>query len=586
MRTALNLGALAGLAVPLAAQAPTGVEFSIEGHVNKPEQLPANPADLVLPDGYSLSVAARDLGNARILAAADDGTVYVTRRAEGDVLMLRDGNGDGMYESRHRVASRPGMHGIALDGDTVFLVTIKDVYSAPILSDGSFGDLTTIVDDLPDAGQHPNRTIAIGPDNMLYVSVGSTCNACAEDNPENATIVRMAKDGSKRMIYASGLRNTIGFDWHPRTGALWGFDHGIDWLGDEQQPEELNQIVEGGRYGWPYVWGEGSANPQDEPPNGLTMAEWAEMSRPMVLGHTAHAAPMQLVFNRGTGFPADVQGDAFATMRGSWNRADPSGYDVVRVRFGRGGQPTAIEPFLGGFLTAGTQGHAWTGRPTGLTFAPDGSLLVGDSENGVLYRVRYNGRAAARPLGMRRPDADDAQPGPIAIERPETRTQSRLEVRSDAFMNGAALPPRFSAYYDNASPPLSWSGAPAGTRSFALIVDDPDAGEPRPFTHWTAWNIPASVQELREGMPGAVQLGDPQGMRQGADSNNRTGWYGMRPPVGDTPHSYHFQIFALDTMLDLLPGATREQLLGAMNGHVLASGELAGTYSQPAAPTD
>src|SRR5690606_1013567 len=123
-----------------------------------------------------------------------------------------------------------------------------------------------------------NRTIVVGPDDMLYVSVGSTCNACSEPNPENATILSIAPDGSSRTIFASGLRNTIGFGFEPESGELYGMDHGIDWLGDNEQHEELNLLVKGAKYGWPYVYADDRFNPQDEPPPGISMEEWAERS--------------------------------------------------------------------------------------------------------------------------------------------------------------------------------------------------------------------------------------------------------------------------------------------------------------------
>lgn len=127
---------------------------------------------------------------------------------------------------------------------------------------------------------------------MLYISAGSTCNACNESNPENATLLRATPDGKSRVIVASGLRNTIGSDWHPATGELWGMDHGIDFLGDEIQPEELNKIEQGKRYGWPHWWGDGKENPQSTPPGEVTKAQWKAASVPMALGYKAHAAPM------------------------------------------------------------------------------------------------------------------------------------------------------------------------------------------------------------------------------------------------------------------------------------------------------
>jgi glucose/arabinose dehydrogenase len=149
---------------------------------------------------------------------------------------------------------------------------------------------------------------------MLYISVGSTCNACNESNQENATIVRASPDGKSRSVFAGGLRNTIGFAWHPTTGELWGMDNGIDFLGEDEQSEELNKIEMGKQYGWPHVWGAGAFNPQSTPVGGISKEEWKNNSVPMVLGYTAHAVPMQMVFYSGGNFPKEYDGDAFVTM--------------------------------------------------------------------------------------------------------------------------------------------------------------------------------------------------------------------------------------------------------------------------------
>ncbi len=560
-------------------------EFTVTGSVNKPTQLPPNVAGLRVPPGYTIGIAARDLGNARMVAVARDGTVYITRRAEADLLMLKDRDGDGAYEVKQVVAARPNLHGLAIDGATMFLVGARMLWSAPINADGTLGELRTLADDLPDAGQHANRTLAVGPDGRLFVSVGSTCNECNESNAENATLLAMTKEGKSRRIYASGLRNTIGFDWNPRDGALWGLDQGIDWLGDEDQPEELNRIEQGKRYGWPYIYADGRKNPHQQPQNGLTPEDWDRMSQRMVMGYTAHAAAMQLKFAHGSAFPSDTQGDAFATFRGSWNRAAPSGYEVVRVHFDTFGKPTAMEPFLTGFLTTAPGGEAgWTGRPTGLAFTPDGAMLVTDSENGVLYRIRYAGTDAARPQGapiVTQELPPTVPPALIALDRPETRATGRLTVTSSAFANGGAIPRKYTRYFDNFSPPLAWSGAPAATRAYVLIMDDP-FNPTRLVNHWTAFNLAATA--LPEGVPVNAQTPPPLSARQGVATAGQLGYVGPRPPVGDAPHPYHFQVFALDTALTLDPGATREQVLGAMKGHVLAKGELVGRYAQPTPP--
>lgn len=374
------------------AQTSKSVSREIVAHLVKPVAIPPtnSTADrLKAPSGFRITVFATDLGEARMMAVADDGAVYLTRRAEGDLLRLRDADGDGRAELREMVARRPGMHGVTVSGSQIYLVTVNDVYVADLTSQGPLGNLRRIIDDLPDGGQHPNRTLAIGPDGMLYISVGSTCNACDETTAEAATLLRAKPDGTARTIFASGLRNTIGFAWHPETKALFGMDHGIDWLGDDEPREELNHLQQGKQYGWPYIYADGRANPADEPPGEISHEQWARMSEAPVLLHTAHSAPMQMVFYGGSQFPAEYRHDAFVALHGSWNRKVPSGYEVVRVRFSEG-KPTAIEPFLHGFLVKQGDSYAQLGRPTGLAITRDGALLVSDDENGIIYHVSHS----------------------------------------------------------------------------------------------------------------------------------------------------------------------------------------------------
>jgi Raf kinase inhibitor-like YbhB/YbcL family protein len=561
----------------------TNIEFV--GHVLKPEKQQLKPSDLGQlrrADGFSVSVFADGLVNPRMLAVADDGAVYVTRRTVGDVVMLRDEDGDGRAEVQTTVASRPGMHGIAIDGDDVYLATVKEVFKAKIRDDGTFTTLVRIIDDLPDAGQHPNRTIAVGPDKMLYISVGSTCNACAESNAENATMLRASLDGRKRSIFASGLRNTIGFDWHPKTGELFGMDHNIDWHGDDQPEEELNKLVQGKKYGWPYVLADGFLNPQDEPPGDITVRDWAAASEKPLLTYTAHAAPMQMAFYKGTAFPAEYSGDAFVAMRGSWNRNPPSGYEVVRIAF-EDGKPKRIEPFISGFITKEGGTFKQTARLAGLAVAKDGTLLVADDENGVVYRIAYEGgharTTAASEIPTPAPQRDDALKA-LAIDDLDARGLPKLQVMSPALAEGTSIPLRYSDYGGKISPPLSWSGAPEATVSFAIIADDPDA-KPKLVNHWTLFNVPTGTTSLREGLPTDPAIPVPQA-EQGTNTRGATGYYGPRPPAGEPPHHYHFQVFALDKTLELPPAPSRELVLKAMRGHVLAAGELVGTFQRDA----
>lgn len=582
---------MGGAAVSAVAVQHRLVEQEVVAHVLQPQQVDATPErirQLKLPTGFQIAKFAEGLGKPRILAVADDGALYVTRREPGDVLVLRDTNGDGRADEQRVAVRRPMLHGLALDGRRAFFVGTTDVFAADIQSDGTFANISRLVHDLPVAGQHADRTIAVGPDKDLYLSVGSTCNACDESSPENAAIVRMSRDGQSREIIASGLRNTIGFAWQPDTHELYGMDNGIDFLGDEVQPEELNHIERGKQYGWPYVYADGRINPQhSQPPGEVTPEEWAAWSTAPVLTYTAHSAPMQMLFYQGGQFPAEYRGDAFVAMRGSWNRRPPSGYEVVRIRFEHG-RPSRIEPFLSGFLTAGAQPEIF-GRPVGLAVAKDGALFVSDDTNGVIYRVTHSApmtTTEARPARQiagaiaTSGAAPGRTDGSIAIARAETRAGAALSVTSPAFHAGQGIPEPFTAYGENFSPALSWSGAPAGTKSFAVIVEDPDARQPNPYVHWIVYGIPPATTLLHESIPTLRRLSDPKGALQGRNSRGSVGYVGSKPPEGDPLHHYHFEVFALDIVGPGEPGIDRETLLRTMQGHVLARGEIVGTFQR------
>lgn len=577
-------------ALPALAQQGDGTDQALATHVFKPNKVEATPArmaQLKAPAGFAITPFATGLKNVRILVVSADGTIYASRRDQGDVIMLKDADGDGKADAPPVVvANRAGMHGLAIKDKKLYMITVKEVFTADILADGRLGPLNMIIGDLPDSGQHPNRTIAIGPDNMLYISVGSTCNACNESNPEAATMLRASLDGKSRTIFATGLRNTIGFSWHPKTGEFWGMDHGIDFLGDEVQPEELNKLEKGMQYGWPHVYGPGGITPWTNPPGEITKEQWKANSKPMVLGYTAHAAPMQLVFYTGGAFPPEFQGDAFVTFRGSWNRKIPAGYELARVRFADG-QPKAFEPFVSGFLTDGGKTHI--ARPVGLAVAKDGALLMADDANGVIYRVAHSGKAeltkaTAAPATVMETQAKQGIGVPLAKDRPETKTSGKaLSVKSATIKANGPIPAKHSEYADGVSPVLSWS-AVEGAKSYAIIMEDPDAKPITPFVHWVAWNIPANVTSLPEGLQEQPRLTEPEGLMQGVTSYGNVGYFGPKPPVGDPNHHYHFLILALDTTLNLPAGADRDRVLAAVKDHVLAKGELVGTYKQTVKP--
>lgn len=370
-------------------------------NVFKPQQVDATDArvaQLKVPAGFTITKFAEKAGNPRMLVVAPNGDVYVSDRTKGTVMLVRDANKDGKAELIKDVAQKKDLHGLALRDGKLYLTSIRELFVADIKPDGSLGELKTVYDDLPDAGQHPNRTMHFSPDGQLYLSAGSTCNACDERNKESATLLQIKTDGSGRQVFAKGLRNTIGFGWHPRTKALWGFDHGIDWLGDEDQREELNEIKEGADYGWPYVYANGKIPPHPQPADETPEQYAAKTAKPIQL-YDAHAAPLDMVFNTASAsasssFPKEYQNDAFVTMHGSWNRAKPSGYKIVRVRFDEQGRATGIEDFVSGWLVNGNKEHF--GRVCGIAQHTDGSLLVTDDANGVIYRVAYSARGTGK----------------------------------------------------------------------------------------------------------------------------------------------------------------------------------------------
>ncbi len=355
-----------------------------------PAPLPAsaeNIAKLKVPAGFYIAKFAEGLESPRVIVISDAGNIYISSRDAGTITMLSP---DGAQ--RKQVLALENVHGMVIHANVMYYVTIKEVYSAPINQDGTLGTSKLILNDLPDAGQHVDRTLAVGPDNKLYISVGSTCNTCEERNHVNSTMQRANLDGSDRETFATGLRNTIGFNFKPGTSDLYGWDDGVDWLGDKEQREELNLIQQGKEYGWPYILGDGLKNLYLTPPHGVTLDQWAARTTLPVLTWNAHASGMQLIFlNAGPRLAADYAGDALASMHGSWGANPPTGYEVVRIHF-EDGQAKAIQPFVEGFLMTAKGGSGWArfARPFGLAQMQDGSVLLGDEQNGILYRIAFN----------------------------------------------------------------------------------------------------------------------------------------------------------------------------------------------------
>jgi glucose/arabinose dehydrogenase len=338
---------------------------------------------LNVPDGFKVEVYAEVPGARQMALGQSTGTVFVgtrgqkayavvdrnkDRKADEVVTILDDlkvGNGVAMYQGNLYIAEQNRIARYAAPGFDLSL---------------PFKEMREVIyEDLPDKAHHGWRYIDFGPDGKLYVTVGAPCNICDVKGQE-ATIIRINPDGSDVEIYAEGIRNSVGMDFQPDTGTLYFTDNNTDMMGDDIPPGELNAAPEKGmHFGFPYYAG-GKERHED----------WADKTPPKdvtypVVEFQAHAAALGMKFYTGNMFPEDFKGDVIIAQHGSWNRTEPVGYQLMRVTFDENNEVSGHETFIDGWLK---DGEAW-GRPTDVLQLPDGSVLVSDDFNGVIYRVSY-----------------------------------------------------------------------------------------------------------------------------------------------------------------------------------------------------
>jgi len=352
-------------------------------------------ARIRVPDGFAIGHWATDLPGVRFLRFTDAGDLLASVPGDDRIEILwRDDDGDGVSDGRQiLLADLDRPHGIDLYdgwlyvGETGAVGRIR-FDAAARATRGSYQRLVTGIP----TGGHWTRTVRVGPDAKLYVSIGSSCNVCAEADPRRAAIVRYALDGSQEEIYATGLRNAVGFDWQPNTGALYATDNGRDLLGDDFPPCELDRVVAGGFYGWPYVNGFGVPDPDW----GDAAPERVRAARPPAHGFPAHTAPLGLHFVRSDTAPPALRGAALAALHGSWNRTEKAGYKVVSLHWSEDG---AIEQrdFVSGFEIDDDV----IGRPVDVAEGPDGAIYVSDDYAGAIYRVVATGNGAVARAGRR-----------------------------------------------------------------------------------------------------------------------------------------------------------------------------------------
>lgn len=350
-------------------------------------------ATLSVPPGFAANLFADGLSHPRWLAVAPNGDVFLAESAIGRITLLRDGDGDGRAETVTSFIegfSRP--HGMAFRDDWLYVADVNGVFQIPYRP----GDIRARAEPrlLTEPGAigagsgHWTRNIVFSRDGTkFYVAIGSRSNIGEEDEIR-AAVVEFRADGSGRRVVAGGLRNPVGIALRPESDELWTVVNERDGLGDGLVPDYLTRVIDGAFYGYPYAYI--GRNPQ--PGYATRRPDLVQRSRIPDLLFEAHSAPIGLVFYTGRSFPAEIRGDAFVALRGSWNAGKPTGYKVVRVPF-RDGKPMGYyENFATGFWAAGEGTARVWGRPAGLAVAADGALLIADDTGNSLWRIAWRGR--------------------------------------------------------------------------------------------------------------------------------------------------------------------------------------------------
>ena len=397
-RTLLTLIALVGLlaAVPLVVAAQTDTPLLVDDAAAAnpdlvpvalavPEGFAVDPRTLALPPGFSISLLAAGLNAPRFMAFDAAANLLVADQGAGAVYRYPAADG---AIAPTPAPPEPLLTGLDAPSSVAFLQTdggqrlyvgeTSQVSRYPYDPAGPVGDEEVVVPDLP-AGGHGTRTVAFGPDGMLYLAVGSSCNICDEEDDRRAAVSRYAPDGGGEERLARGLRNPVGLAFQPGTNLLWATVNERDNQGNELPPDLVTVVEQGADYGWPAC----------QPPNGTPQEDGADCSAvtPPTIGIQAHSAPLGLAFYTGEQFPVPYRDDLIVAQHGSWNRQPPAAPKLLLVQF-EDGQPLAALDLATGWQDA--SGDRW-GRPAGLAVAPDGSLIVSDDQAGLLYRIAYDG---------------------------------------------------------------------------------------------------------------------------------------------------------------------------------------------------
>ncbi len=355
----------------------------------KPKNKPVE--EIQLPEGFEIAYFAENVPNARSLCLGEQGVVFVGNRKKDKVYALIDKNADYAADTMIMITEDKNMpNGVAFHDGDLYVAEVSKIWryddiETKLLANEPVPKPVLISDVFPTDTHHGWKFIRFGPDGKLYIPVGAPCNTCDKEAEDKryATIMRMNPDGSELEVFASGVRNSVGFDWHPKTGELWFTDNGRDWMGDDLPPCELNKASQKGlHFGYPFCHGGTITDPEF----GKDRACSEFVAPVQNLG--PHVAPLGMRFYTGNMFPESYHNQVFIAEHGSWNRSNKIGYRITLVRIDESGKALSYEDFATGWLREGKK--VW-GRPVDLMQMPDGSLLVSDDFADAIYRICYVG---------------------------------------------------------------------------------------------------------------------------------------------------------------------------------------------------
>jgi glucose/arabinose dehydrogenase len=344
---------------------------------------------LKVPAGFALSIFARDLKGARVLALDANGVLLVSLTSQGRVVALPDKNRDGVADTVVTVLrglNKP--HGLAFgpgEKPRLYVAETSQVAAYDYDPEQLTATYHEKITDLPPGGRHFTRSLLFLPGSRrhrLLISVGSSCDVCEEEDPQYASILAVDADGANLKTFASGLRNSVFMTVHPLSKHVWATEMGRDYLGDDLPPDEINIILAGSHYGWPYCYGKRVHDDKFDPTGAHR--EFCAETIPAFIDLPAHSAPLGLAFFPKE-WPQEFRYDLLVAYHGSWNRTERTGYKVVRHRLDRAGNPVDAEDFITGWLTpAGA-----LGRPVDILITDEGVIYISDDKAGVVYRLVY-----------------------------------------------------------------------------------------------------------------------------------------------------------------------------------------------------